>query len=488
MTNYTVSKRSRQIGIIISASLAGFMVLLDNNIVNISLPEIASYFNISTATVVQVALVYLLMLSSTLIIFGKLAENLGIKRIFISGFVVFTLSSLMCGLAPSFLLLLAARLLQALGAAMLFATSISLITRFIPAEKRGWAFGIFSPMTSLGLLIGNPLGGLITGMLNWHWIFLVNVPVGILAVLFAFKTIPADTGQEKKKTLARGFDYVGSLLSFCGLGLLVFFVSKGRDFGWGSLLTIGGFILAFMLIAGFVLWERRSKDPILDLSIFGNRSFSFAILASIVGFGLMSGSNVLLPFYLLYGLKVDVTHAGFILMTFAVVFSMTSPVAGRLSDKVSKVRLTVIGMSIALLSCVAFALLLPKLHLGILFAFMVLLGISYALFITPNNNLVMSLAQKDKQSISSSVFKLATNMGQMFGLILMQMIFSMNIPQLPGKEGFALKSVPVTELMPGFSWAYLGGAAMCLTAILFSLFIREGEASPREIAETTFLG
>lgn len=464
------------------------MVLLDNNIVNISLPNIASYFNISTATVVQVALVYLLMLSSSLIIFGKLADIFGVKKIFISGFTVFTVSSLLCGIAPTFSLLLGGRLLQALGGSMLFATSISLITRFIPADRRGWAFGIFSPVTSLGLLIGNPLGGLITGTLNWHWIFLVNVPVGILAVVFALKTIPADIPNRGKQTGSKKFDFLGSFLSFTGLALLVFFISKGRDLGWGSLLTIGGFIGSVVLIIGFVFCERRSKDPILDLSIFSSRSFSFAILASILGFGLMAGSNVLLPFYLMYGLKIDITYAGFILMTFAVVFSMVSPVTGRLSDKVSKVRLTIVGMILATINCIAFALLLPFLHLGILFGFMVLMGISYALFITPNNNLVMSLAPEDKQSISSSVFKLGTNMGQMLGLILMQMIFTMRLPHTPGNTGFALKSVPASEMMAGFSWAYIGGAAMCLMAIFFSLFIREDEVKTTEVAETSFLG
>jgi len=488
LTNRIVTKRSKQIGIIISSSLAGFMVLLDGNIVNISLPVIASYFNISTASVIQIALVYLLMLTSTLIIFGKLAEIYGVKWIFTGGFIVFTLSSLLCGLAPTFILLLAARLLQALGGAMLFATSISLISRFIPADRRGWAFGIFSPFTSLGLLIANPLGGLITGMLNWHWIFLVNVPIGIMAVLFAFRTIPADIRDEDKPRAAKRFDYSGSLLSFSGLALLVFFVSKGRDIGWDSWMTISGLIASVALIYGFVLWEKRAEDPILDLTIFKDRSFSFALLASVAGFGLMSGSNVLLPFYLVYGLKIDVTHAGFILMTFAVVFSMTSPVTGRLSDKVSKVRLTIAGMLLAASICIAFALLLPLLHLGILFGFMVLFGIAYALFITPNNNLVMSLAREEKQSVSSSVFKLGTNMGQMFGLILMQMIFTMNLPDTEKGAGFALKSVPLSEMMTGFSWAYAGGAALCVTAIVFSLFIRESEARSKEVEESAFLG
>ena len=481
-----IKKRGKQVGIIISGSLAGFMVLLDNNIVNISLPDIASSFNISTSSVVQIVLIYLLMLSSTMIIFGKLADKYGIKRIFVSGFIVFTASSLLCGLAPSYALLLAARGLQALGGSMLFSTSLALITKFIPADRRGWAFGIFGPVSALGLLIGNPLGGLITGFLDWQWIFFVNIPIGILAIIFALRTIPQDHPRKEAKKPFR-FDYLGSLLSFAGLALLVFFLSKGRTLGWTSTVTIAGLLVSILLLAAFVFWERKVKEPILDLTIFRNRSFSISILASILGFGLMAGSNVLLPFYLIYGLKIDVTHAGFILMTFAVVFSLTSMVTGRLSDRVSKVRLTILGMLLAIVSCIAFSLFLPQLHLGILFGFMVLLGISYALFITPNNNLVMSIAPVDKQAISTSVFKLSTNMGQMFGLIIMEMIFSLSLTQPSEGSGFALKSVPVSEMMHGFSWAYIAGAGLCALAIIFSLFIKEKGTTANRVEGAAFL-
>ncbi|NQV03203.1 MAG: MFS transporter [Bacteroidia bacterium] len=487
MTNQTVTSRSRQIGIIISGSLAGFMVLLDSNIVNISLPEIASYFNISTAEVVQITLVYLLMISSTLIIFGKLADKYGVKRIFVTGFTIFTVSSLLCGLATTFPLLLGARILQSLGGSMLYATAITLITRFIPSNRRGWAFGIFSPVSSLGMLIGNPLGGLITGMLDWHWIFLVNIPIGLLAILFAIRIIPSDKPEPKTTAGHFRFDLLGSLLSFAGLAALVFFLSKGQEMGWTSTITITGLLSSALLLAIFVLWERKVKDPILDLSIFSSRSFSFAILASIAGFGLMSGSNVLLPFYIINGLHIDVTHAGFITMTFAVVFSISTPVTGRLSDRVSKVGLTNFGMFLGAGSCIAFALLLPQLHLGILFGFMVLLGLSYAFFITPNNNLVMSLAPVGKQAISSSVFKLGTNLGQMFGLIMMEMIFTMSISQPAGSKEFALKTIPITELTNSFTWAYAGGAMLCLLAVLFSLFIRKKDTKIKEPEETAFL-
>jgi EmrB/QacA subfamily drug resistance transporter len=483
-----VTSRGRQIGVILSGSLAGFMVLLDTNIVNISLPEIAASFSISPGSVVRVTLIYLLILSSTLIIFGKLADKYGLRRIFLSGFSVFTASSLLCGISPSFQLLLVSRMLQALGGAMLFATSIALISKFIPPDRRGWAFGIFSPLSSLGLLVGNPLGGLITGLMNWHWIFLVNVPVGLAAVLYAGKMIPADHSRTDEQKDRKGFDFIGSALSFCGLALLMFFVNQGPRIGWDSPLTLTGLAGAVVLLTGFILWERISRDPILDLTIFRSRGFSLAILASIAGFGVMSGSNVLLPFYLRYCLDVNVTHSGFILMTFAVLFTMCSPITGRLSDRVSKTLLTIIGMSLATLICISFSLLLPIGHLGILFAFMVLLGVSYALFITPNNNLVMSMARPDKQSLSSGVFKLATNLGQMFGIILMEMVFTLSLPPGSGSPDSSLDNIPSDTLLRGFSLAFLSGAGLCFLAIVFSLFIREKEAVVTTPGETAFLG
>ena len=484
-----VTKRGQQIGIIVSASLAGFMVLLDSNIVNISLPVMAAYFNISTGKVVQVTLIYLLMLSSSLIIFGKLSEKYGAKTVFITGFIVFTLSSFLCGIAHNFIMLLIYRSIQALGGSMLYATSISLITKFIPLDRRGWAFGIFSPLSSLGMLIGNPLGGLITGMLNWHWIFLVNIPIGIAAIFAAWKAIPNDFPvRSRKRSKPIWFDVPGSLLSFAGMGLLVFFISRGRNLGWGSMETITGLSTAFILILLFVLWERHARDPILDLAIFKDRNFSFAIIASVAGFGLMAGSGVLLPFYLTLGLNIDVAHAGFILMTFPVIFSMASPLTGRLSDRMSKIRLTILGMTIAAIGCFGFAWLLPKAHLGILFGYMILLGIAYGLFITPNNNLVMTLAREDKQSISSSFFKLATNLGQMLGLIVMEMIFALFTPQAPDGKGFDLKSVPRDELMPGFSWAFVAGGLICLVAVLFSIPIRESNKETVSHHETAIPG
>ena len=467
-----LENKPRQVALIISASLAGFMSLLDGNIVNISLPYIARYFQVGTGSVVQIILVYMVVMAGTMIIFGKLADQYGVKRVFMSGFIIFTLSSMACGFSESLNMLLAARAIQALGASMLYSTGISLISRFIPPDRRGWAFGIFSPLVSLGLLVGNPLGGLITGLLNWHWIFLINVPVGIFAVILAWKAIPGEKDPVGKPGRF-SFDFAGALLSFAGLSLLVFCLNQARKIGWTSPVMLVSFPASLLLIFLFVLRERKARDPILDLSIFRHREFATGVIISLAGYGLLAGSGVLMPFLLTYLLHINVEHAGFILMTFAVIFSAMSPVAGNLSDQVSKTRLMQAGMLLASAATLGFMLLMGQMHLWIVFLFLVMQGIAYAFFITPNNNYIMSVADPDKQSISSSVFKLSTNLGQMTGIILMEFMFTLGMPPGFSPDGTHKGLVTPETITSGFRWAYAGGAALCMIALILSATLQD---------------
>ncbi len=467
-----IEKKSQQVALILSTSLAGFMALLDGNIVNISLPYIARYFHVGTGSVVQIILVYMVVMAGTMIIFGKMADQYGVKKVFISGFIIFTVSSLLCGFSGSMAFLVSARAVQAMGASMLYSTGISLISRFIPPDRRGWAFGIFSPMVSLGLLVGNPLGGLITGFLDWHWIFLINVPVGIFAVLLAWKAIPGE--KEQNGAIVGGhFDYAGALLSFAGLALLVFCLNQARKIGWDSPVMFIGFPLSILLIVLFILQEGKAADPILDLRIFRHREFATGVIISLAGYGLLAGSGVLMPFLLTYVLHIKVEHAGFILMTFAVIFSAMSPVAGNLSDQVSKTRLMQSGMLLAFVASLFFIAFMGQMHLWVVFLFLVMQGIAYAFFITPNNNFIMSVADPDKQSISSSVFKLSTNLGQMTGIILMESLFATALPTGFLADGNHAAMLSQETLASGFRWAYAGGAGLCLIALILSATMQD---------------
>jgi EmrB/QacA subfamily drug resistance transporter len=474
-----VTEKRKLLGIILSGSFAGFMILLDANILNIALPYIGKYFNAGTSLVIQLPLLYLLVLASSMVIVGKLAEKAGIKRLFIYGFIIFTLSSLMSAFSPSFYFLLLFRAVQATGAAMLIVTAITIITTFIPAEKRGWGFGILAPVISLGGLLGAPLGGLITGLLSWHWIFLVNIPIGILAIITARKVIPDDPARSGNQKIFTGFDYPGAILSFFGLALLVYFMNQGRKIGWTSPITLGGMMVAISLLVLFYFVEKKRPDPLLDMSIFRNRNFSLAILASFLAYGFMTGSNVLMPFYLVYMLHVKVEYSGFILVIFTLVFSLLSPLSGRLSDRIPKTRLTSLGMFSLLLSSLFFIYFLPRTNLIFAIAFLVLMGMSFALFIPPNNNLVMSLAAGGKQSISSSVFKLFTTLASLFGVLIMEAMFTFCLPSSSESTLRQLHKATRETLLTGFQYSYLGGCILVFTALVVSLLIRAKHPAPQ---------
>jgi MFS family permease len=207
--------------------------------------------------------------------------------------------------------------------------------------------------------------------------------------------------------------------------------------------------------------------------MFRDRNFSLGILASIMGYGLMAGNGVLMPFYIEYILRIPVQQAGFILMTFALVFSMLSPFAGRMSDRMSKTRLTSSGMFLATLSCLFFFIFLPSTNLIFVFIFLVLMGISYSMFITPNNNLVMSLAKGERQSVTSSVFRLSTNLGQLLGVLMMESMFTLCLPSSEQPTAMQLKQATRGILLEGFRYSYLGGAILVFFAMITSRFIRD---------------
>ena len=286
--------------LILSISLATFMSGLDGTIVNIALPTISEAFHVSSSTVSWVATAYLLVMAGCVLVFGKISDIIGFKKVFLSGFAIFTLGSLACGLLPdlfgSLTWLIGSRIFQAIGGAMITAIAPAMITAYIPMEQRGKAMGIVMTIAALGTALGPTIGGVLTQYFSWHAIFFINVPVGIVAVLLGAKVIPEAVGREK----LTGFDSTGAGLIFVGLASLLFVVSEGESLGWTSPIIACLAVLAIVTLGWFVWHELRAPDPLLDLRLFRNRNFLLAnLLLSLVFFS-FAGINYLLPFYLKY--------------------------------------------------------------------------------------------------------------------------------------------------------------------------------------------
>jgi len=254
--------------LIISISLAIFMSSLDGTIVNIALPAISESFGVSSGTVSWVATAYLLVMAGCVLIFGKVSDLIGFKKIFLSGFIIFTIGSFACGLLPelfhSFLMLVGSRAFQAIGGAMMTAIAPAMVTAYIPMEKKGKAMGIIMTVAALGMAIGPTIGGVLTQYLSWHWIFFINVPVGIVAVLLGAKVIP----EPVRGAEVTGFDWTGSVLICAGLAALLFSLSEGDALGWTSVYITGAFVIAVLTLGWFVLHELKTADPLLELRPF----------------------------------------------------------------------------------------------------------------------------------------------------------------------------------------------------------------------------
>ncbi len=467
-----VTDHSRQRFITVSVAFAAFMVVLDEYIVNISLPSIAHHFNVSTSIVAHVTLAYLLIITCTLPIFGKIGDRIGLKRIFMLGFCVFVAGSLLCGISNSLLMLVGCRCIQGLGGSMLFSVGTAMIPRYLPEHTRGWAFGTISLFAGLGIALGAPIGGFITELLGWNWIFLLNVPVGIASIFIVNRVIPDDRNKTKNDKKPPSFDIAGSILSFLGLLSFIMALNQGQELGWNSPHTISLFIISAILFTLFIIQEKRYKYPLLDFNLFKIRSYAYATLAMSVSFAHYAGSNFLIPFYLILDKGLSPKIAGLIIMIYAVVYMPVGAVMGRLSDRVSIYLLPSVGLASVTLACVFFVFTLKSPGLLPVIIFTVWLGLSYGTFISSNNNLVMSSVPKNMQGIASGISRTMQHLGMILGISLYETIFSLVVPNASLDTSLSRAAVPRGVLLSGFQYAYIAGAAICSIAFILSLLTR----------------
>jgi len=476
--SFIVHDRGRQRWIIFGTCFASFMCVLDNFIVNISLPVIAHDFHVNTSAVARVVIVYLLVLTSTIPVFGKLGDRQGLTRVFTAGFIVFTIGSLLCGISTSITMLILSRIIQALGGAMLYALPAAIIPRFLPPGMRGASFGAISTASALGLSLGAPLGGLITTHFTWHFVFLINIPVGILAVYMIKRHFPRDDTPAA----SHHFDIPGVFLSFFGLASLLYCLNNGSEHGWTSRLIVITGILSMHLLAAFIAWEKRCSDPLVDLRIFRHRDYTLANLANFFQFMVLSGNGFLIPFYMIQvkGLRPDV--AGLIIMVYSLVLMVVGPLAGKASDRISPRILSSAGALLAVGASLFFSLTLAGPGIWQAILFLACLGASFALFIPPNNNMIMSSTPVEEQGTASAMLKTITNLGSAFGVCLFETVFTMGIPGDVMKTGGLPASGPslAGALIPGLHTAYLCACVISFLTLLSMLFAKGPAAKSTE--------
>ncbi len=451
------------------------MSALDGSVVNTVLPVISAFFNSDVSNIEWVVTIYLLVLSGLLLSFGRLGDLRGHKTVFISGFGIFIISSALCGLAPSLPWLISFRAVQALGAAMLSANSPAILTKSFPSKQRGQALGLQATMTYLGLTVGPTLGGWLTDQFSWRAIFYINVPVGMAALWMGLRYIPGDAYQDASRKIIERFDLLGAGAFMTGLIMLLLGLNRAHAIGWGSPVIIGLLGTSILILAAFIAYEGRVKDPMLDLSLFRNRLFSISVISAVLNYICLFSILFLMPFYLIQGRGLSPSQAGLLLSVQPIVMAIVAPLSGTLSDRIGVRWLTSLGMAILALGIFMqsrFGSETSSLQMAVGLA---ITGFGTGVFISPNNSALMGSAPRHRQGISAGILATSRNVGMVLGIGLAGAIFTTVLAQFTGGNS---ASTPSPILFQAFRASFTTASAIAFLGALLSLIRSEKEISP----------
>src|SRR5713101_135528 len=391
------------------------MIMLDNTVVNVALPSIQRDLKVSVASLEWVVNAYFLTFAVLMLTGGKLADLLGRRFIFIVGLVVFTASSLACGLASSGQMLIAARAVQGVGAAMMNPATLSIITATFPPRQRGLAMGIWVGVSAVALALGPITGGLLAEHAHWSWIFFINVPIGVFAILAARIVIR----ESKDSSADQRLDLPGLVTSGGALLALTYSLIEANNKGWTSPEILSLFGVAVVGLLAFVTLEKRQRAPMLDLSLFKNRTFAGAnatmALVALAMFGVFFFVSLFVQNILHYS-PVQ-AGASFLPMTLCIIFF--APVAGKLSDRIGSRWLMGGGMGLVSVSLVLFSLLTQHSSFWNLFPALLVGGAGMAMAMTPTTAAAMSSVPIDKAGVGSGELNSMRQVGGSLGVAIM---------------------------------------------------------------------
>jgi EmrB/QacA subfamily drug resistance transporter len=406
-----------------AVSFGLFMIMLDNTIVNVALPSIQRSLDLKISELEWVVTGYALTFGALMLTGGKLADLLGRRLIFVVGLAIFTLASLACGLAGGANVLIAARVVQGVGAALMNPSTLSIITVTFPPRQRGTAIGIWAGISALALAIGPLAGGLITEHINWNWIFFINVPIGAIAIVAAYLLIDEsrDTSHEQRP------DLPGLLASALGLFALSYALIEANTYGWTSTRILTAFAIAAVSLLAFVLLERHQRLPMLDLSLFRNRGFSGANTVMLFVGLAMFGVFFYVSLYVQQILGYSPVEAGASFLPWTLLIILVAPQAGRLSDRIGPRPLVSGGLVVLAGSLFLFSRVTAHESFWGLLPAMVLGGIGMSASMAPTTAAAMSSVRPDKAGVGSAVLNSMRQVGGSLGIAVMGAIVASGI-------------------------------------------------------------
>lgn len=443
-----------------------FMATLTSSIVNVALPPITAALKTDITTAQWVVTAYLLAITSLLPLMGRLGDVWGRRRVYAASFIVFTFGSLLCSFSSSIILLIASRVVQAVGAAALMSNAPAIVTSAFPQSERGKVLGMIGTAVALGTLSGPSLGGVLVGTLGWNSVFVVNIPIGLLAFIGVRLVLPRDHAAHDET-----IDYPGAILFTAAMTAFLLAISFGDRWGWLSFFTIGTLVISATAFFCFIKQEKRTVHPMINLAIFKNWTFLAGNAAGTLSFMALFTNTILLPFYLHDVLAYSPSGIGFVMSAFPLAMAVTAPVSGIVSDRIGPVALTTTGLVLMAIGLTLTAQLQPDSSLGLIMGLQALMGVGNGMFQSPNNSSVMSAVLPKQLGIAGGINALARNLGMVSGTAVAVSIFEHK--RLAALAPFA-GPTPLQQLasfLAGYHSALIAAACFALAGALMS-FIR----------------
>ncbi len=405
----------------ITVAMGTMMGTMDASITTIAFPELTLVFKSDLTTVMWVAVAYILVSSSLMLVMGKISDLTGRKRIYAAGMAIFTLGMGACAFTRSIDQLIITRIVQALGAAMSISCGTAIVAEAFPPSEIGKGMGFLGMSVSAGFILGPIVGGFLLEWLDWRALFYARAPVGVVTFILSITLLKKDPGSSRRFRL----DLLGALTSSCGFFSLIFGLSQMNRPGTTATTLFLWMIAGIVMLILFVFQERRSADPLVDLSLFRNRIFSLSMIGLFLFFLAVPPYILVMPFYLLEGMQLSPLKTGLLMAVVSVITLIVNPISGSLSDRIGPVWLTTLG---AAATATAFLLMLDfdlQTKISTIIFDLVLLGIGVGSFQPPNNSIIMGAVDRERLGSASALIATERQVGICMGMAIAGTIFSM---------------------------------------------------------------
>lgn len=465
---------------LLGVGLGLLMFTLDSSIVNLALPTLVKTFNTTFATIQWVVVSYLLIVTALVLGATRLGDMFGKKRLYLWGLILFTIASLLCGLASNVEWLIAFRALQGLGGLFIAGLTVAIATEVFPPSERGKTLGIISAIVSLGICLGPTLGGLLIGIGGWRLIFLVNIPTSIFASFIIVRFVPQDAISNQTQR----FDALGSAIITISLLSFTLSMTQGQIESFTSIKTLTLFAIAILSFAAFLFLEARISQPMLDLRMFKNREFSLSLLMGFFVFLAITGVIFILPFFIEIVLHYPTSKVGFLLAVFPILSGIVAPFSGSMSDRFGSRIISLVGLILMFSSCLLMSTFDAQLKDLVYIASIAPLGIGFGMFQSPNNSAIMGSVPKERLGIASGLLSLSRSLGQTVALPLMGAMFAgLTLSNAHLAEHSQVTAAPPTALVYGLQGTFRFAALILLIAAGLAVVVWRMEQKSRQSYE-----